>query len=61
VADPFRQMSEAERVVLTDVAADMHSVFQQLVLERRGARLKASHEELFSGGVHGVRRLAPEQ
>jgi hypothetical protein len=41
--------------VLEEVARDMHGTFKEVVLQRRGARLKAPEQELFSGEGAGGR------
>jgi signal peptide peptidase SppA len=47
--DPFKPVDEDDVRRLETVQKDVHDAFKALVRERRGARLKASEDELFSG------------
>jgi serine protease SohB len=47
--DPFRPESEAERARLDELLAALHAEFTAWVKARRGERLKAPDEALFSG------------
>jgi signal peptide peptidase SppA len=54
--DPFRPEKAAEVRHLKDLQRDIHESFKAQVLERRGARLKATQKELFSGAFWTGRR-----
>ncbi len=47
--DPFKPVDEDEVQRLQTVQREVHEAFKALVRERRGAKLKATEEELFSG------------
>lgn len=47
--DPFRPQSAEELARLDGLLAELHVEFKDWVRARRGARLKASEEELFNG------------
>jgi signal peptide peptidase SppA len=47
--DPFKPVDEDEVRRLQSVQKEVHEAFKALVRERRGAKLKGSDEELFSG------------
>jgi len=47
--DPFKPVDEEEVRRLQSVQREVHEAFKTLVRERRGAKLKATEEELFSG------------
>jgi ClpP class serine protease len=47
--DPFQPQREDDVARLKTMQADIHEVFKTLVKTRRGGRLKADDEELFSG------------
>lgn len=54
--DPFKPENPAEVARLQTLLADMHGIFNRMVRERRGARLKADDEFLFSGEFWTGRR-----
>ncbi|MHA1114035.1 MAG: S49 family peptidase [Alphaproteobacteria bacterium] len=54
--DPFRPEDPAHVVRLEAIQADMHESFKELVRARRGKRLKAGEDELFSGAFWTGRR-----
>jgi signal peptide peptidase SppA len=47
--DPFRPENPDDIARLKELQLDLHEVFKELVRDRRGHRLKAAEEELFSG------------
>ena len=47
--DPFLAIKDDDVARLESIQSDMHETFKALVRERRGARLKADDETLFSG------------
>jgi len=56
--DPFRPEKASDVRHLEGLQRDIHDSFKAQVLERRGARLKANHKELFSGAFWtGARAL----
>lgn len=49
--DPFQPEQEQDLAVLREIQGDIHASFQRLVKNRRGKKLKAPEEDLFSGRV----------
>ena len=54
--DPFRPEKAEDVARLDRVLGDIHEAFKGQIRERRGARLKASEDELFSGEIWTGRR-----
>jgi len=54
--DPFRPEKASDVRHLESLQGDIHESFKAMVLERRGARLKARRKELFSGAFWTGRR-----
>ena len=54
--DPFQKERPADVKKLKELQADLHALFQELVRERRGERLKGAEADLFSGDVWTGRR-----
>jgi signal peptide peptidase SppA len=49
--DPFQPQREEDVARLKELQADIHENFRALVRKRRGSRLKASEDHLFSGDI----------
>ena len=49
LADPFRPETEADRARIEALLEELHGEFKAWVRERRGARLQAPEEQLFTG------------
>jgi serine protease SohB len=54
--DPFRPQTPEEAARLDELLADLHGEFKDWVRERRGTRLRAPEEELFTGRFWTGRR-----
>ena len=54
--DPFRPENPEEVAMLAALQADVHAAFKEAVRARRGDRLRAPEEELFSGAFWSGRR-----
>lgn len=51
VTDPFKPEDARGREMIVSVQQDIHETFTSVVLQRRGAKLKASADDLFTGAV----------
>ncbi|MEQ8710691.1 MAG: S49 family peptidase [Rhodospirillales bacterium] len=49
--DPFQKERPADVKKLKEIQADLHGLFQELVQQSRGERLKGAPKDLFSGDV----------
>ncbi len=56
ILDPFRPEQEEDIETLKAIQSEIHEAFKSWVRERRGSRLKASEEDLFTGAFWTGRR-----